>query len=186
MQNNIGRTERRRSRHDAALDAYRDALAIRERIGDQLGRVHSHGNIAEIHFLRGELEDAQREYEMVRELSASIGYAFGISAAQVGLGATKVARGEVTEAITDLEMAIAEFERAGQRTYTVEALRDLADAYIAAGSPRAIEVAERAVRVAREMSLGALVAIALQALGKARLAHGELPSPLLDPEDLRG
>src|SRR5439155_1310043 len=32
VQNNIGRTERRRSRHDAALDAYRDALAIRERI----------------------------------------------------------------------------------------------------------------------------------------------------------
>jgi adenylate cyclase len=170
VHNNIGRTERRRSRLAAALSAYDEALAIRERIGDQLGRVHSHGNIAEIHFLRGELAEAEHHYHAVLELSTSIGYAFGASAALVGLGATNVARGDANAGIAQLREAIAEFERAGQRTYIVEALRDLTDGYIATGSSLALAAAERGVALARELALPELIAIALQALGSARLA----------------
>ena len=173
LHNNIGRSERRLSRHDAALDAYRESLRIRERIGDQLGRIHSHGNIAEVRFLRGELAEARREYEAILGLSQTIGYAFGVSAARVGLGATKAAEGDSEGAIADLAAAIDDFERTGQRTYTVEALRDLTDAYVVGGSPDAIVTAQRAVAVAREMALSELVAIALQALGKARLAAGD-------------
>jgi len=170
VHNNIGRTERRRSRLAAALAAYDEALAIRQRIGDQLGRVHSHGNIAEIHFLRGELAQAEHHYNAVLELSTSIGYAFGASAALVGMGATNVARGEANAGIAQLREAITEFERAGQRTYIVEALRDLTDGYIAIGSSLALAAAERGIVLARELALPELIAIALQALGSARLA----------------
>lgn len=174
VQNNIGRTERRRSRHAAAVTAYEKALAIRQRIGDQLGRVHSHGNIAEIHFLRGELDEAERNYGSAVELSRSIGYAFGVSASLVGLGATQIARGDAPTGIAQLMSAIDEFERAGQRTYIVEALRDLTDGYVATGSPLAIDTAERGVSLGRELALPELIAIALQALGRARLASNDV------------
>ena len=174
VHNNIGRTERRRSRHAAAVTAYEKALAIRQRIGDQLGRVHSHGNIAEIHFLRGELDDAERNYRSAVELSESIGYAFGVSASRVGLGATKIARGDAPTGIAELMSAITEFERAGQRTYIVEALRDLTDGYVSIGSPKALAAAERGVTLARQLALPELIAIALQALGRARLAADDV------------
>ena len=174
VHNNIGRTERRRSRHTAALAAYERAIAIRQRIGDQLGRVHSHGNIAKIHFLRGELAEAEHHYNAAMELATSIGYAFGASAALVGLGATNVARGEADRGIAQLRAAITEFERMGQRTYLVEALRDLTDGYVATGSTLALGAAERGVALARELALPELIAIALQALGSARLASREV------------
>jgi class 3 adenylate cyclase/tetratricopeptide (TPR) repeat protein len=186
VHNNIGRTERRRSRHAEALAAYERALAIRQRIGDQMGRVHSHGNIAEIHFLRGELNEAQRHYDAAVELSRSIGYAFGVSASLVGLGATSVARGHVEEGIAQLRDAIADFERVGQRTYIVEALRDLTDGYIALRSTLALDAAERGVQLARELDLPELIAIALQALGSARLAAGEPEAAAVALEEARG
>jgi len=185
VHNNIGRTERRRSRHGEALAAYERALAIRQRIGDELGRIHSHGNIAEIHFLRGELEDAQRHYRTVMELSRAIGYPLGVSNALAGLGATNVALGRVDEAITQLRDAIAELERAGQRTYIVETLRDLTDAYVASRSSLALAAAQRGVDLARELALPELIAIALQALGSARLASGDAGSAATALEESR-
>jgi tetratricopeptide (TPR) repeat protein len=186
VHNNIGRTERRRSRLAAALTAYDQALAIRQRIGDQLGRVHSHGNIAEVHFLRGELVEAEYHYNAVMELATSIGYAFGASAGLVGLGATKVARGDANAGIAQLRQAITEFERAGQRTYIVEALRDLTDGYIATGSSLALAAAERGVALARELALPELIAIALQALGSARLAARDTAGAVDALEEARG
>jgi adenylate cyclase len=185
VHNNIGRTERRRSRHEAALAAYDRALAIRQRIGDQLGRVHSHGNIAEIYFLRGQLDEAERNYRSAVELSESIGYSFGVSASRVGLGATKIARGDAETGVTELMSAISEFERAGQRTYIVEALRDLTDGYVATKSPLALAAAERGVALARELALPELIAIALQALGSARLAAGDLGGAVEALEEAR-
>ncbi|HKY49817.1 MAG TPA: tetratricopeptide repeat protein, partial [Candidatus Limnocylindria bacterium] len=185
VHNNIGRTERRRSRHVPALEAYERALSIRRRIGDQLGRVHSHGNIAEIHFLRGELADAELHYKAALELASSIGYAFGASASLVGLGATNVARGEVGTGVAQLRSAITDFERAGQRTYMVEALRDLTDAYIAMGSSLATAAADRGLAIARELALPELVAIALQASGGARLADRDVLGAVVALEEAR-
>src|SRR5439155_21513163 len=165
LHNNIGRTERRRSRHAAALNSYATSLAIRERIGDQLGRVHSHVNIAEIHFLRADLEEAQRHYSIALEIATSIGYALGAGAAVIGLGATNVARGDALKGIAQLRDAIADFERDGQRTLMVEALRDLTDGYIAIRSPLAMSTGERGVALARALALPELLAIALQTLG---------------------
>ena len=167
LENNIGRTERRRSRHDVALAAYERSLAIRERIGDELGKVHSHGNIAEIHYLRGDLDEAEEHYAAALEAARSIGYSFGVSAARVGRGSTRVRRGDLKRGTADLVEAIAELERTGQRNYLVEALRDLSEAYLAAGSPLAEPTARRAVALAREIAAPELTAIALQALGSA-------------------
>jgi len=178
VHNNIGRTERRRSRHAAALDAYMRSLTIRERIGDQLGRVHSQVNIAEIHYLRGALAEAEAYYTVALGIATSIGYALGAGASLIGLGATKVARGEAQAGIAELRTAIADFERDGQRTLMVEALRDLTDGYIAINSPLAVAAAERGVAIARELALPELVAIALQALGSARLAVGDAPGAI--------
>jgi len=184
--NNIGRTERRRSRHAAALTSYATSLAIRERIGDQLGRVHSHVNIAEIHFLRAELEEAQRHYSIALEIARSIGYALGAGAALVGLGATNVARGTALEGIAQLRDAIADFERDGQRTLMVEALRDLTDGYIAVRSPLAVSTGERGVALARALALPELVAIALQTLGSACIADGDAERATAALEEARG
>jgi len=104
----------------------------------------------------------------------------------VGLGATNVARGEANAGIAQLRQAITEFERAGQRTYIVEALRDLTDGYIATRSSLALAAAERGVALARELALPELIAIALQALGSARLAARDTAGAVESLEEARG
>jgi tetratricopeptide (TPR) repeat protein len=174
VHNNVGLANRRMSRHAESIEAYRRALAIRERIGDQLGRVHSHNNIGQIEYLRGELSAAEADFTAGLQIARALGYAMGIGATGLGLGATKVERGDTAGGIAELQAAVDVLERAGSLGNLVDGLRDLAMGHLAARSRKALAVADRAVDVARGLGLPESQGIALQALGMARAAFGDL------------
>jgi tetratricopeptide (TPR) repeat protein len=178
VHNNIGLANRRSSRHEDSVAAYRRALAIRERIGDQLGRVHSHNNIGQIEYLRGELASAEAHFSAGLQIARALGYTMGIGATGLGLGATKVERGDTGAGIAELEAAVAVLERAGSLGNLVDGLRDLAMGYLAARSPSSLQVAERAVEVARGLGLPESEGIALQALGMARAEFADVATSI--------
>ncbi len=185
VHNNIGLANRRRSQHAESLAAYRRALAIRERIGDQMGRVHSHNNIGQIEYLRGELATAEADFAAGLEIARALGYAMGIGATGLGLGATKVELGDTAAGIAELEAAVDVLERAGSLANLVDGLRDLAMGHLAARSPKAVAVAERAVEMARGLGLPESHGISLQVLGMARAALGDVAGAVVALEASR-
>lgn len=185
VHNNVGLANRRRSRHAESVAAYRRALAIRERIGDQLGRVHSHNNIGQIEYLRGELAAAEADFTAGLHIARALGYTMGIGATGLGLGATKVERGDIAAGIAELQAAVDVLERAGSLANLVDGLRDLAMGHIAARSSKALAVADRAVEVARGLGLPESQGIALQALGMARAAGGDIAGAVVALEASR-
>jgi tetratricopeptide (TPR) repeat protein len=179
VHNNMGLANRRWSRHAESVAAYRRALAIRERIGDQLGRVHSHNNIGQIEYLRGELAAAEADFAAGLHIARALGYTMGIGATGLGLGATKVERGDIEAGIAELRAAVDALERAGSLANLVDGLRDLAMGYLAARSRDALAVADRAVEIARGLGLPESEGIALQALGMARAAFGDIAGAIV-------
>jgi tetratricopeptide (TPR) repeat protein len=168
--NNIGAAFRRQSRLVEALEAYERSLAIRERIGDQLGITHSRNNLGEVHFLRGDLEQAERNFSAAVTVAEAIRY---VGLARVGLGATRVERGDSETGRRDLLTAVRELESASNQTYLADALRDLAQAFLPDQLDAALEWAERAVSVARGLGSDEKIGAALTVLGRVRLARGD-------------
>ena len=169
--NNIGAAYRRQSRHVEALDAYERALEKRRRIGDQLGIAHSRNNLGEIHYLRGDLAKAEENFAEAATIASAIGY---VGLARVGLGATRVARGDVARGRADLQEAVRELEQADNRTYLADALRDLAISYLGDDDAAAAAWAERAAGLATELGSKEKLGAALRILGRARRACGDL------------
>jgi hypothetical protein len=85
-----------------------------------------------------------------------------------------VERGDTAGGIAELQAAVDVLERAGSLGNLVDGLRDLAMGHLAARSRKALAVADRAVDVARGLGLPESQGIALQALGMARAAFGDL------------
>ena len=177
--------ERQRGRHASALRAYESALAIRERIGDQLGQVHSHNNVGQIHYLRGDLGPAAESFAAALVIARSIGYTLGVGASLIGLGASEVEQGNLAPGRANLLEGVAEIERSGSLPNLVDALCDLSHAYAIERSSEARSAAERALSIARDLGLPERIGIALQALGRARLATDDLPGAVAVLEESR-
>jgi tetratricopeptide (TPR) repeat protein len=173
LEHNIGVVSRRHSRLDEALAAYERANAIRARIGDQLGLALGLANVAEVHYQRGELEDAYASYERSLEIARVIGWVTGIGISLLGLGATKVELGQLSAGREDIRAALAEYERAGNRTYMIDALRDLAQSYVGDDPAQALSIAGRALALAKEAALDQRGGYMLQVIGLAHLQRGD-------------
>ncbi|HEV8671513.1 MAG TPA: adenylate/guanylate cyclase domain-containing protein [Candidatus Limnocylindria bacterium] len=185
LEHNVGVVSRRRSRLDEALAAYERANAIRARIGDQLGLALGLANVAEVHYQRGELAEAYASYARSLEIARTIGWVTGIGMALLGLGATKVELGEREPGRQDILEALREYERAGNRTYMIDALRDLAQSYVDDDPKEALSTAERALALAREAALAQRAGYILQVIGLAHLARGATEPAIVALEESR-
>jgi class 3 adenylate cyclase/tetratricopeptide (TPR) repeat protein len=171
--NNIGVVHRRAGRYAEAHRAHMSALSIRVRIGDPLGIGTSRNNLAQLHLNRGSLAEAEVDYQAALDLWQSIGYAFGVAMTRAGLGIACVEQGSYHAGREHLHTALREWEQLGSRTYVSETQRYLALAYVPDDAVVALEWAERAVSTAREMHAADQEGVALQVLGRVRLARGE-------------
>jgi len=174
---NIGIAHRRLGEYDAALDAYAKALVIRERIGDPLGVGRVRNNRADILRLRGDFDAAELDYRAALEMWETIGYA-GVGLARSGIGITAVEKGDLATARQELTIALQELERVGNRTYLFDALRFLAFAHLPDEAGVALSWAERALETARGAGSREQEALALQALGIARTARGDVDAAI--------
>jgi tetratricopeptide (TPR) repeat protein len=143
VRSNIGIIWRRTGRWDDALNEYRAALALRERMGHKLGIGTVHNNIAEVYRSRGEPELAVAEFQQAVETWSSIGHALYVGLALVGLGAARVEVGDPTRGRLDLLEAERRFRDLGSTIYLPDLYRYLAEAELGLGDIEAADVAVR-------------------------------------------
>jgi tetratricopeptide (TPR) repeat protein len=103
----------------------------------------------------------------------------------LGLGATKVDLGERDSGRADIREALREYERAGNRTYMIDALRDLAQSYVADDPIEALSTATRALTLARDAELAQRSGYVLQVIGVAHLRRGDRDAAISALEESR-
>lgn len=104
--NNLGLLHYWGGRFDEALDAFRDALQVREGIGYSAGLVINHHNIGDVHFSRGDLSRAWVAFSRSREIAAEMGWRRGVALNDVYLGYIEATRRDVGEGLTRIQAAI--------------------------------------------------------------------------------
>ena len=185
LHNNIGIVYNRQGRFADAGASYARANQIRERIGDRVGLVLGHVNIGRSQYQRDELADAERSYRAALEIAGSIGYASGIAIAETNLGAALVEHDAIDEGRGHLRAALEQHERAANRTYMIDVLRDLAESYLEDDPAVALETAERALAIARDAGLDTSAGGVLAVAGRARLGRGETAEAVAALEESR-
>lgn len=95
-----------------ALARFRRCLELVDQLGDRAWRARIEMEIADLHHLQHELDDATRWYEQARTTCQSLGDRAGAGRAEVGLGQVALLRGDLEQALTLLAAARAELAAA--------------------------------------------------------------------------
>jgi len=160
---------------EAALDALVAALAIAEASCDAASAAHALNHTAIVHFARGQLDEAQVNYEAARVRARSIGDRSVVAATTMNLGAIANIRGDVRRAISSYRRAIADLRVIGREADIAAALNNLGMAQADLGQWQG---AERAYREALDFAVRAGDAEA-----QARV-HGNLAETWIGRGDL--
>ena len=96
-----------------ALARFRRCLELVDELGDRAWRARIEMEIADLHHLQHELDDATRWYERARATWQSLGDVTGAGRAQVGLGLVTLLRGDLGQAGALLATARADLDAAG-------------------------------------------------------------------------
>lgn len=123
---------------DLALEHYDEALKIHREVRSTTWEIYTLRDIGWVHSLRNEPEVALEHYERALQLSraAKEKDRTGEAAALHGMGRTRLALGQATQAVRDLEEALAIYARlAGLRLQEISALLELGRAWQALSKP---------------------------------------------------
>lgn len=171
--NGIGNTYSEMGRWLEAERFYRRARGIFIQTGDELHRVFVDNNLGEIARQQGRLDDAQAFYaEALHALERLGGSRYVLGVLQMNLGATLVRRRSLADARTYLSLSAESFAQAEARDYLPELHRHLAEAALAeADLAEATRQSERALSLARELTVKGEEGNALRVLGEIALAR---------------
>ncbi len=110
---------------DAALDALDAALAIATASSDTSSAAHAHNHIANVHFGRGQFDEAATHYEAARVHARDIGHRGLVAAITMNLGAIASIRGDIHRAISSYRRAITDLRSVGGERDLGAALNNL-------------------------------------------------------------
>ena len=133
----------------AALTAYREALAIQEKLGDEgtiATTLISTGNVL---YLQGDFAGAIADYSRSRDLNKKIGNAMGEADALEGLGRVFVAQGDYPAALDAFHGVLAEAKTRNHLQEQGTALLNIGDVHFRLGQP--IAHARPSIRAARTL-----------------------------------
>ena len=165
---------RRMDRFAESEAAYRESLALREKVGHVWGIATTHNNLGELHRTRGEPLAAIPSYEQAMEIFERIGARVEASVVLMNLGAARVEARDVDRGRADLQEAARHFVELGGTKFLPSVYRDLAAAALAAGElDEAHQSAERALGLARAGKVRQTEAVVQRLLGEIALARGD-------------
>lgn len=171
-----GLVHRERGRLDEAEEHFNRALRIADEDGDPEIASWTRSNQALLLGMRGEAEAGIALGRRNCELTERLGDVFSRSLAVANLGAVQLAAEDYPAALASLEEAERVYRVAVPDGDEMEAWRDALRAQALAGVGRAeeaVELAERAVRIARERGMRWSLPLALLATARTRAAAGE-------------
>jgi class 3 adenylate cyclase/tetratricopeptide (TPR) repeat protein len=168
-----GLVHRERGRLDKAEELFNRALRIADEDGDPEIASWTRSNQSLLMAMRGEAEAGIALARRNCELTERLGDVFSRSLAVANLGAVQLAAEEYAAALDSLEEAERVYRGAVEGGDEMEAWRDALRAQALAGvgrSEEAVELAEHAVRTARERGMRWSLPLALLALARSRAA----------------
>ncbi|HEX6607276.1 MAG TPA: tetratricopeptide repeat protein [Chloroflexia bacterium] len=154
---------------------YRHAGRVFNQTGDIYTLAFVQNNLGGIALNQGRLDDALADYQRSLQILEQIGgspYVRG--ALHMNLGATFVRRGEIAEARAHLELSRAFYAQADARDFLPELHRHFAAAALrGADYDRAVDHANQALALARELAMRVEEATSLHLLGEIALARDD-------------
>lgn len=177
---NIGWTNDNLGEPDAALDAYRQALALRRVAGDLHGTARTLNNLALLHQRSGELEEALASFEQALSLARQEQDLRWQAQVLLNLGSLDAILGERQRALVFLKEALDLFRKLEDRRREVWALTNLGLVHRRLGEPEvAMSHHRQALTLAQEIGDPRLEAMAETSIGLANLEMGKA-RPALD------
>ena len=109
--NNLGGYFASQEDYDKGLDYLTKSLVIKEEIGDRKGIVNTLTNIGDLHYKKGEKEEARRFYMRARKQSLDLGYIHGESQILFSLGSLELEEGEYDIAMKHFQQGMEKAKR---------------------------------------------------------------------------
>jgi CHAT domain-containing protein len=177
--NCLGEAAYHRQRPDQALDFYRKAQALWDRLGDPRGQAETLRFQGYVYSDLSRFELAQSCYERARSLWISLGDKRQQAITLVADARLRLRRGEYQEALKGFDNALTLLQPMGDAVWEGSSLAGMARAYRDMAENRsALKYLDRALRLFQTGGLNANAAGTLAALGETYLALGDDGSAL--------
>ncbi len=180
----IGRTLRHASRPDEALEPLRNAMTIRQELGNTVGLFSTSEEFARVHAALDERAESIRRWEQAVGLAEATGRDRWIARTKVSLGAALLRDSRTVESIETLRSALELLGRKEKPTSDEAGARtELGAALIRAGLlSEADDLLASAIEMARRVRRRDIEGDALVNLARLHFIRGELSQSLLQQE----
>jgi len=161
----------------AARGLYEHSLALRRRIGDQLGSSAALVGLANLAALQGKLTEARAQFEMALEIGRNLGEPHVVAAALTNLGWVAHAGGDLGAAAVLYEEALSLRRTLGDGHGTAVVMANLGDLALQRGDLDGADALHAdCLDLRRRVGDRWGVADSLTALGRVALARGDRPT----------
>jgi DNA-binding SARP family transcriptional activator/tetratricopeptide (TPR) repeat protein len=176
---NLASRHMRQSRFDPAIDHYRRALAINERVGWPEGESAALGNLGIVYLSSGQLRSASEHFAQALAVDRRIGWLGGQAVKLGNLGVVDRQLGRLDEAAAHFREALALFHEVGSRHGEALAVANLgAVLHLLGRYPEAIDHVTRAIALHQEIGDRGTEADDQNVLAEVHRDVGRLPVAL--------
>jgi tetratricopeptide (TPR) repeat protein len=152
--------------YQRAIEHFQQSLALKEEIGDTLGRATLYNNLGVVHYYRGDDDRAYEFYQQSFEIKKKIGDIYGLAISHTNLGLILHHRGEQAQALQYLKEAVRICRDIEAEWLLPEAYRVMARVHLALGDVARAHVYARAtLEVAERLGCELFVGVAHRVLG---------------------
>jgi len=172
---NLGIISRKADQWAEAAEHYRAGLHLSEMMSDRMRIGQFANNMGNVYLDQGKLDEAAAAYRRSIEMWQPSGFLYGVAAAYINLGKVAVTRGNLAEGLNYLNEALALAQEIGARGYLPEIYHWQALLHLSRHQyGKALELAEQAFKLARELKDRAEQGGALRVLGQIYVALEDL------------
>lgn len=161
-----------------ALEYTGEGLDIRREIGVRMGEAYSCGSLGIIHFNVGNYEEALERYQEALDIFREIGDRRGEIISLHYVGILHYHLGRLEEALDLQRHALSLAEEIGSKYLVVEAMNQLSRVQLRLDAEAALQSAQQATALAREISLTVEEIVGLSHQGLAHQALGDIKAAL--------
>jgi tetratricopeptide (TPR) repeat protein len=157
---------------DLAEKGIRRVISMAERLNAHWHLTYALGNLGLVYLVRGEMEEAQRYFNRALDVARKVGDVKEINRSKINRAVTKIYLSKLEEARRELESGLTFYEEQGYSEPIMTSCIRLSYCYANLGQERrALEMAQRALSMAREVNDVVMEIDAMRCLAELQLPN---------------